>query len=345
MMKSIALLALCAAVAAVGLLTSGGATAAAPTAYAWLSDDIGLGMVGAGLIVNRATLTAAFTGFKTTFNQAFSTAANDWDKVAMTVPSQTRQETYAWLGSTTRFREWIGDRVIQNLGTHDFTIKNKSWENTIGVNRDDIEDDTLGVYTPLFQQLGQDAKTHPDELVFALLKDGFGQTCYDGQYFFDTDHPVLGADGSPTSVSNMQTGGGEPWFLLDASKAVKPVIFQKRRDYQFVAMDSLTDEAVFSRKEFRYGVDARVNVGFGLWQVAYGSKDTLSAANYGAARAAMMGLKGDQGKPLNIRPSLLVVPPSLEGKALEILNAERTAAGATNVYKGTAQLLVTPWLA
>jgi phage major head subunit gpT-like protein len=56
-------------------------------------------------------------------------------------------------------------------------------------------------------------------------------------------------------------------------------------------------------------------------------------------------MKGDHARPLGIRPTHLVVPPSLEGQALEILNAERDAAGATNVYKGTAQLIVCPWLA
>lgn len=297
------------------------------------------------MIINRSTLQAVFTGFNTVFNGAFQAASSDFDKVAMTVPSQTSQEVYAWLGATTRFREWIGDRVVQNLKTHDFTLKNRSFENTVGVLRDSIEDDQLGVYSPLIAQLGQDAKTHPDELVFGLLKEGFSQLCFDGQYFFDTDHPVTGADGAAASVSNLQAGGGTPWFLLDVSKMVKPLIFQKRRDYQFTRMDAANDEVVFSRKEYRYGVDARVNAGFGLWQLAFASKLDLTAENYALARAAMMSFKGDHGKPLNVRPTLLVVPPSLEGSALEVLKAERDAAGATNVYRNTADLLVTPWLA
>ncbi|SBW13039.1 Major head subunit [uncultured Alphaproteobacteria bacterium] len=296
------------------------------------------------MIINRATLLAANTGFKVIFNNAFSAAASDYEKLAMVVPSSTAQETYAWLGSTTRFREWVGDRVIQNLGTHDFTIKNKSFEATIGVSRDTIEDDSIGVYTPLFQQLGQEAKTHPDELVFALLKAGFATKCYDGQYFFDTDHPVIGADGAVVSVSNMQAGSGAPWYLLDATKAVKPIIFQKRRDYQFIAMDQLTDEAVFSRKEFRYGVDARANVGFGLWQVAYASKADLTADNLNAAIAAMQSLKGDNGKPLNIRPSLLVVPPQLRAKALTLVKAE-TIESTTNINRDVVDVLSTSWLA
>ena len=59
-----------------------------------------------------------------------------------------------------------------------------------------------------------------------------------------------------------------------------------RKRPEFVAMDRPEDENVFMRKKFRYGVDDRKNVGFGLWQLAYGSKQTLDATNYAAARVA-----------------------------------------------------------
>lgn len=297
-----------------------------------------------GMIINRAALTNLFTGFRTTFNNAFSAAPALFEKIAMVVPSTTKQEVYAWLGTVTRFREWIGDRVIQNITTHDFTIKNKSFENTIGVDRDDIEDDSIGLYAPVVGQLGQDARQHPDELVFGLLKNGFTGKCYDGQYFFDTDHPVIDENGNAVSVSNLQAGAGAAWFLLDTSKVVKPIIFQKRRDYQFVAMDSLTDEVVFSAKQFRYGVDCRVNAGYGLWQLAYASKADLTKENLDAAIAAMSSFKGDNGKPLNVKPTLLVVPPNLRAKALELVKTE-TIEGTTNTNRDVVEVLDTGWLA
>jgi phage major head subunit gpT-like protein len=297
------------------------------------------------MIINSANLAALFTGFKLVFNKAFEGSRSDYEKLAMVVPSTTSQEVYAWLGMTTRFREWIGDRVIQNLKTHNFTIRNKPYEDTVGVKRSDIEDDQYGVYNPLVAQLGQDAKTHPDELVFALLAAGFASPCYDGQYFFDTDHPVIGENGAVTSVSNMQAGSATPWFLFDTSRMIKPLIFQKRKDYKFAALNKDTDPNVFMRDEYLFGVDSRCNVGYGLWQLAFGSKATLNATNYGLARAALMGMKGDNGKPLGIRPTLLVVPPTLEAAALEVVKAERGASGATNVYRDTAEVLVTPWLA
>ncbi len=297
------------------------------------------------MIINKANLAILHTGFKAAFANAFASAPIDYDQLVLEVKSGTAIETYGWLGATTRFREWIGDRVVQNLGLHEYSIKNKSFENTVGVPREAIEDDQYGVYSPLMAQLGQDAKEHPAELVYALLAGGFTGKCYDGQYFFDTDHPVLGANGQETSVSNFQGGAGTAWYLLDTTRMIRPLILQKRKPYNFVAKTAETDDNVFDRKEYVWGVDARLNVGYGLWQLAYASKQTLDATNFGAAYAAMQGLKGDHGRPLGIRPKLLVVPPSLREKALEVVKAERNAAGATNINRDVVDVLVTPWLA
>lgn len=299
------------------------------------------------MLINANTLRSLYTGFSAAFAGGFAGAASVYDRVATRVPSTTSENEYGWLGQIPGFREWIGDRHIQSMAVHDYALKNKPFEMTIGVNRDHIEDDNLGIYAPMFSEMGRAGATFPNELVFGLLKDGFSQNCYDGQYFFDTDHPVINEDGSTGTVSNTGGGSGTPWFLLDTSRALKPLIFQDRKPFnKLVRMDADTDEAVFSRKEFRYGVDGRCNVGFGFWQMAYGSKQTLNAAAYAAARAAMGSLKADRnGKPLGIMPNLLVVPPELESAGRKILNSEYAAGGETNEWKGTAELLVVPWLA
>ncbi|PRW18785.1 mu-like prophage major head subunit gpT family protein [Pseudomonas aeruginosa] len=100
---------------------------------------------------------------------------------------------------------------------------------------------------------------------------------------------------------------------------MKPLILQKRKDYNFVTMDAEKDENVFMRKEYVYGVDARLNAGFGLWQLAYSSREALDASSFNDVYAAMQSLRGDKGKRLGIRPKLLVVPPSLRSQALEVV--------------------------
>lgn len=297
------------------------------------------------MLVNAGTLRTLGIGFNTSFQRGLGRAPSQRDLIATTIMSATGQNEYAWLGKFPRMREWIGDRVINQMAASKYAIANKDYEGTIEVDRNDIEDDNIGIYAPLFEELGMGAETHPDELAFALLKAGFATNCYDGQYFFDTDHPVLDENGAVISVANTDGGAGTPWFLIDDTRPLKPVIFQLRKKAQLVAKDKLDDDNVFMRKKFLYGIDGRYNVGFSFWQFAWGSKQTLNPANYAIARAALMGMKGDYGRPLGIRPTKLIVPPSLEGAALKIVNNELGANGETNEWRGTAKVEVVSWLA
>ncbi len=292
------------------------------------------------MIISQAALSGIYKTFSTIFNQALEVAKSQVELVAMRVPSTGRSVDYKWLGTFPNMHEWLGDRVIKDLSGFHYELLNKAYESTIEVDRDDIMDDQIGVYTPMIQGLAQAAKIHPDILAFALLAAGFNTKCFDGQYFFDTDHEVAGA-----SVSNTGGGSGTGWYLMDLSRPIKPIILQMRKAPEFVAMDKPDDENAFMRKKYRYGVDDRKNVGYGLWQLAYGSKQTLDTTAYAAARAAMMSFTNDDGAPLGIMPTHLVVPPTLESAGRTVLEAEKNANGSSNVWYHTAELVVVPWLA
>ena len=297
--------------------------------------------------INAQTLQSAYVGFNAAFQRGLKEATSLYGRVATTVPSATRENEYGWLGKFPRFREWVGDRHINSLAKHGYTLRNRSFELTVEVDKDDFHDDNLGIYAPMFQQLGMSAGTFPDELVWPLLKGGFETACYDGQYYFDTDHPVLDANGNEYSVANTDGGAGTPWFLLDVTQALKPIIYQEREAFgrKIVRKDRDEDDNTFMRKQFLYGLDGRANVGYGFWQMAWGSKQTLNAANYETARSALMSMKGDFGKPLAINPNLLVVPPNLEGAARKILKNALAAGGETNEWANTADVMVVSWLA
>jgi phage major head subunit gpT-like protein len=295
------------------------------------------------MIINEQTVELAFKGFKTVYTDAHLSATSHADKIAMTMPSVSRDESYGWLGQFPRFREWIGPRVINNLQAYGFTIRNRKFEATVGINRDDMADDRLGIYKPMFTEMGRDAKTHPDELIFELLKNGFETTCYDGQNFFDQEHPVnkgpeLGV------ISNMQEGDGPAWFLLDTSRGIRPIIWQERETYEFQSITDPNSKHVFINDQYIYGIRARVNAGFGLWQLAYGSKKSLDAENYAAARSAMMNFTSSEGRILGITPTIMVVPPELENAAMHLLNTETKDGGGSNPWKDTVELIVTPFL-
>jgi phage major head subunit gpT-like protein len=157
------------------------------------------------MLVNKTTLSQIFINLRATFNKAFEAAESQWQRTAMMVPSGSSQNNYNWLSRFPRMRKWIGEKVIKALEGHGYTIVNDDWEATIGVNRNDIDDDNLGIYAPMAQDAGFSAKQLPDEIVSDLKNNAFASTCYDSQYFYDTDHPVGDGAGGTVSVSNKGT--------------------------------------------------------------------------------------------------------------------------------------------
>ncbi|WP_211221613.1 Mu-like prophage major head subunit gpT family protein [Desulfocurvibacter africanus] len=243
-------------------------------------DGLGLALAGfGGLLVNKAAIENVFINLKTTFHKAFQDVKPLWSKVAMLVPSTGSQNDYTWLSNFPRMRKWVGDKVVKALAAFKYTIVNDDFEATVEVRRNDIEDDNLGIYAPQAQMAGWSAAQLPDEIVFDLVNAGFTSLCYDGQYFFDTDHPVGDA-----SVSNKGTAA-----LSAATLA-------------------------------------------------------LAQASYGAARTAMGKFKDDEGRPLGVTPSVLLVPPALEDTARALVTVDRLEDGKPNPYKGTAEVVVAPRL-
>lgn len=285
-------------------------------------------------------------GLRAVFFDAYESAVGDWERIATVVPSEQDTEKYAWLGSVPKMREFKDERVPAGLLEHCYSIVNKTWESSIAVDRAALEDDQYGQIKLRVQSLADEARRHQDELVFSLLKDGFAGLCYDGQYFFDTDH-AEGESGSQSnkgttalSATSLQTAitsmskfkddkgrimgvvpdtlvvppdlkwtamelleswlapdtaanktdnrrnvlrnsldlvvspyltDANDWFLLCTRRIVKPVIFQSRIPVEFAALEGNSENG-FMRDQYVYGVRARYNVGYGLWQLAYGSQ-------------------------------------------------------------------------
>jgi phage major head subunit gpT-like protein len=179
-------------------------------------------------------------------------------------------------------RKWIGEKAVKSLSAFSYTVVNDDWEATVEVDRNDIKDDQLGIYGPQAQMAGQSAKQLPDELIFTLVNGAFTSKCYDGQYFYDTDHPIKKDDGTDGVMSNM----------FDVP----------------LTIDSLVG----------------------------------AIASYGAARTAMQMFPDDEGRPLGIDPTILLVGPALRDIANALMTADRLQDGTVNIYKGTAEVVSDP---
>lgn len=291
-------------------------------------------------VITPSLLAASSQSFNMAFNAGVNSVEKTWSKIAMLCPSYGRSELYPWLKTLPGTREFIGERFVHPLEADGFEVVNKTFEDTYGVKRTDIEDDRLSVYKPAFEMLGEAAAETPDELVWSLLPDGFSTVSWDGQYFFDTDHPVLDKSGKLTSASNFGGGSGTAWYLICTQRIRRPFIFQKRSEIEFAKQDQADDTTVFMRDEFLYGVRLRCAAAYGFWQMVYASKQVLNTANFNAAYDAMCQIKGDYERPIANKPNLLVVPTNLRGAANDVIQAERLANGATNTNRNLVEIHV-----
>jgi phage major head subunit gpT-like protein len=154
------------------------------------------------MLLTQANLDALRVTLEMGFEEGY-TSAEPWSKdLFMSIPSSTKSNTYGWLAQQFKLREWIGPRVAQNLSEHSHSITNRSFEGTVEVDRDDIEDDNLGMYqSVLIPQLGEAVKQHPDELLEEVLTNN--PVGWDGKALFANDHPTFAPVGSTQTYDNL----------------------------------------------------------------------------------------------------------------------------------------------
>jgi phage major head subunit gpT-like protein len=172
--------------------------------------------------VTPAIIRALNTTFQGTFRNAYQSAPSIVPDVTTPVPSSSKSNTYGWMKKIPQMRKWVGERVIHGLSSHGYAIENEDYELTLGVDRNDFADDNLGQYDPLMRMLGENAAMHPQRLLIDLLNNGHlsTATCFDGQNFFDTDHPVSAENAALGTQSNYQTSQTLSTTSLFAMRAV-----------------------------------------------------------------------------------------------------------------------------
>lgn len=111
-----------------------------------------------------------------------------YPRLSLRVESNTDYENYDWLGSFPGMREWLGDRKFHQLTSAEFLIKNKDWESGIQLPKKHIDDGRTGYFDRLAEGLANEASYHPDELMIETMEGAETIRCFDGAFFFDTNH-------------------------------------------------------------------------------------------------------------------------------------------------------------
>lgn len=102
-------------------------------------------------------------------------------------------EKYRWLGQAPVPREFIGPRQAKELSQYGYDITNKRWEASIKIPLLDWQLDKTNQIMVRVDDMATRFDMHRARLLSTLMVNGEATTCYDGQYYFDTDHAESGA--------------------------------------------------------------------------------------------------------------------------------------------------------
>jgi phage major head subunit gpT-like protein len=120
------------------------------------------------------------------------------NQLAFPVNSDQASETYGWLGQTPMMSEWKGQRRLNSMRVNEYTLKNIEYDTGLEVDVRDLRRDKTGQIMVRIDELAAKTNRFKAKLLSEKIIVGESTTCYDGQYFFDTDH----SEGNSGSQSN-----------------------------------------------------------------------------------------------------------------------------------------------
>jgi len=120
-------------------------------------------------------------------------------RLGMEVSSDELIETYRWLGNSPMMREWVGGRALERLPDFEYQLRNRHYEASLDFDVDDIRRDKTGQIMLRIMDLARRSAAHWEKLRAAAEAAGTAADCYDGQYFFDSDHSE-GDSGTQTNL-------------------------------------------------------------------------------------------------------------------------------------------------
>ncbi|MEO7691283.1 MAG: Mu-like prophage major head subunit gpT family protein [Sphingomonas sp.] len=290
------------------------------------------------MIFNQANLQTLRTMFSGLFKKGRSKATPKFSILATPVASTTKTTTFGFFSEMPILREWIGDKRIKSLEERAYILVNRDFEGSVKIKVTDIEDDNLGLFPASVEDWGTEVEQWPERLLTAALIAGNAVPCYDNQNFFDASHPNF--DEAGTTYSNNNTVGTvQAWYLVDLSKAIKPLIMQTRKPPRFWMTNSVEDSIVAETGKICLWAEARGNAGYSMPFLAYRSTATPNAANFVAARDAMAAFVDENGEPRGIKATHIVYGTSNRAAIEDLIKKMNLAGGESNVHWNEVECL------
>jgi phage major head subunit gpT-like protein len=124
----------------------------------------------------------------------------EWvNAIGMSVTSDQDSETYRWLAALPAMREWLGGRNVNRLEVHEQIIRNKRWEASLQMSREELRRDKTDQIQLRINELAARASQHWAKLLTDLVEAGATTASYDGANFFSNAH-IEGEYGSQDNL-------------------------------------------------------------------------------------------------------------------------------------------------
>lgn len=134
--------------------------------------------------MTQSNLNSIFFAFNAAFKDAFAKPTRPIPSCAMVIPSTTAEAKLPIVVLKNVMRRWEGSFKIDNVNVEYIHLENEDYKNAVEVSRNAIEDDTFGLFTPIFSDMATTAANLPAQLVGrALVNPG---NWADGLPFFAT---------------------------------------------------------------------------------------------------------------------------------------------------------------
>jgi len=149
--------------------------------------------------LNTDNMRNLFYSFNAYLQRGLGGGWTEWERFCSIINSSTAIEKYPMTIIQGAMREWVGPRLINEIEGKTFDVKNRDFEHTEGVNRNDIEDDNIGFYEALFTEMGINAANLWPELAAEALT-GSGNWA-DGKPFFSASRKI-----GKAAINNVVSG-------------------------------------------------------------------------------------------------------------------------------------------
>lgn len=117
------------------------------------------------------------------------------------IRSDQDSEDYGWLGQVPQLSEKRGEKKFSQLSEVEWAVRNVEYQGGIALPKKHVLYDKTGQIAIRVNELASRSLAHWVSLIAPLILNGAATACYDGQYYFDTDH----SEGSSGAQSNSIT--------------------------------------------------------------------------------------------------------------------------------------------